>query len=319
MPWADFPAMNLTLLVTALAAVLLAGALLMLELFASQRLSRKAPVFIVLLLAVVAVVSACVPGAGSVALAAGALALLVGVAWATNNEACRRLITRLYTPKFVWGGVLLAGMIASRYLAAHVLLSLDQQSPPPVLDLEDVPIRRTQAVTDSGKVVTLFHFKMHSSAAEIEQFIASNEKDLTQIIRMAEPNSASNCHGWVFTGGQYGIRDPDISRILIDNAYAEVAAPLEGDLAIYIQGDSNHGDKITHSGIVRIAEQHAPVLVESKWGPFGVYLHGVAQQPFAGECKYFRSARSGHLLTLQSAAGESDVALEVANGGGRVR
>ncbi len=314
MLWADIPSLNLTLLLTSLAAVLLAGALLILELFASQRLSRQAPVFIVLLLAAVAVVSACVPHAGSVALAAGTLAILMGAAWATNNDVCRRLVTRLYTPRFVWGGVLLAGMIASRYLAAHMLLSLDQQSPPPVLDLEDVPIRRTQAMTDSGKVVTLFHFKMHSSAAEIKQFIASNEKDLTQIIRMAEPNSASNCHGWVFTGGQYGIRDPDVPRILIDNAYAEVAAPREGDLAIYMQGE-----KITHSGIVRIVEQHAPLLVESKWGPFGVYLHGVKQQPFPGECKYFRSMRSGHHLTLQNAASESAVALEIANGGERVR
>jgi hypothetical protein len=314
MPWADIHSLNLTLLLTALAAVLLAGALLILELFASQRLSRQAPVFIVLLLGVVAIVSACVPRAGSVTMAAGSLAMLMGLAWATNNNVCRRFITRLYTPRFVWGGVLLAGMIASRYLAAHVLLSLDHHSPPPVLDLEDVPIRRTQALTDSGKVVTLFHFKMHSSAAQIEQFIASNEKDLTQIIRMAEPNSASNCHGWVFTGGKYGIRDPEVPRILIDNAYEEVAAPREGDLAIYIQGE-----KITHSGIVRIAEQHGPVLVESKWGPFGVYLHGVKQQPFPGQCKYFRSKRSGHLLTLQSAAGESDVALEVANGGERVR
>ena len=75
-----------------------------------------------------------------------------------------------------------------------VLHSLDRRSTPRALDLEDVPIWRTEAITDSGNRVALFHFKMYSTAAEIEQFIAINEKDLTQIIRLTEPNSAANLH-----------------------------------------------------------------------------------------------------------------------------
>jgi len=70
---------------------------------------------------------------------------------------------------------------------------------------------------------------------------------------------------------------------------------------------------------VRIADQHTPILVESKWGPFGVYLHGVEQQPFPGQCRFFRSTRSGHLLTLRSTAGDSAVALDIANSGEHVR
>jgi len=225
------------------------------------------------------------------------------MAWALSIDVVRRQMARLCTAKVVWGFALLASMIASRYLAAHVLLSLDRQSSPRELDLEDVPIRRTQALTDAGRPVSLFHFKMYSTAAEIEQFIAVNEKDLTQIIRLTEPNSAANCHGWVFTGGKYGIRDPEIAQILTDNGYGEVTAPREGDLAIYIS-DS----KTTHSGIVRIADQRSPILVESKWGPFGVYLHGVDRQPFKGQCKFYRSERSGHLLALRGPAVALDVA-----------
>src|SRR5262249_1057001 len=144
-----------------------------------------------------------------------------------------------------------------------------------------------------------------STAAEIERFIDLHETDLTQIIRLADPNSAANCHGWVFTGGKYGIRDPEVERILLDNGYAEFAAPREGDLAIY-----RSGNKITHSGIVRIADKSTPILIESKWGPFGVYLHGVEKQPFAGQCIFYRSSRSGHVLTLRSSGDRSDTDLD---------
>jgi len=305
MPWADIPAFYLTMLVTALAAVALAGLLLVIELFASQRISRQAPGAMLLLLLAVGLVGCCLPQARSIVTACSALVSLVLVAWTSSFEVARRYAARLLTPKFMWAAVLLLGMVASRYLAAHVLLSLDEQAAPRELDLEDVPIRLTQAVTDAGQSVGLFHFKMHSSATQIEQFIASNEKDLTQIIRLAEPNSASNCHGWVFTGGKYGVRDPEVARILVDNAYVEVATPREGDLAIYISGE-----KFTHSGIVRIADSHTPILVESKWGPFGVYLHSVKQQPFPGHSRFFRSPRNGHQLTLRRTTNEPNLALD---------
>jgi hypothetical protein len=47
-----------------------------------------------------------------------------------------------------------------------------------------------------------------------------------------------------------------------------------------------------------MADKHAPILIESKWGPFGVYLHTVDMQPFRGSCKFFRSSRADHLLVL---------------------
>jgi hypothetical protein len=118
----------------------------------------------------------------------------------------------------------------------------------------------------------------------------------------------------VFTGGKYGIRDPEVAQILVDNGYVEVAMPREGDLAIYISET-----KITHSGIVRIVDQRSPILVESKWGPFGVYLHRVERQPLQGQCRFYRSPRSGHQLAPRSTPNESDVALDEANRAERVR
>lgn len=314
MPWANVPVFNLTLLLTTLAAVLLAALLLAFEVWASQRVSRRAPGAIVLLLLAVTLLGCCLRESRALAMGSGVLAMLVLIAGTLSSDSVRRQMARLCTAKVVWGCVLLASMIASRYLAAHVLHSLDRQSSPRELDLEDVPIRLTQAITDSDRPVSLFHFKMHSTAAEIERFIALHEMDLTQIIRLTEPNSAANCHGWVFTGGKYGIRDPDIAQVLVDNGYVEAAMPHEGDLAIYISDT-----KITHSGIVRMADQRSPILVESKWGPFGVYLHGVDRQPFKGQCKFYRSERSGHQLTLRSTAEKSAVAADMTTNADLVR
>src|SRR5262245_11393273 len=295
MPWAVDATLSLTLLLTALSVVVIAAALLALEFFGSRRMARQAPGAIAVLLACGALI-AWTLGLNWVALGAGSIAMLLLLTWPMSFEAARQRMTRLLTPKVAWGLVLGVSLIASRYLAAHVLHSLDRQQPPPQsVDLEDLPIRFTEALTDKGRAIGLFHFKIHSAAAEIQQFIDTHE-DRSQIIRLQEPNSAANCHGWVFTGGAFGIRDPEIASILSDNDYVEVSDPREGDLAIYT---SDHG--ITHSGLVRMADKHAPVLIESKWGPLGVYLHTIDKQPFPGACKFYRSSRSDHLLAMRPA------------------
>ena len=213
------------------------------------------------------------------------------------SVSARQRLARLITPKITCVLVLLASVLASRYLAAHVLQSLTRTSTEQALDLEDVPILSTQATTDKGRAIGLFHFKMHSTREEMEQFIAAEQKTVTQFIRLSDLDPTSNCHGWVFAGGKYGVRDPEVAGILADNAYAEVAEPREGDLAIYFRGD-----RIAHSGLVRAADKRSTILVESKWGPFGVYLHPVDQQPWPGVCKFFRSPRAGHQLAIESVA-----------------
>jgi hypothetical protein len=289
------PATNFLLLTLALVTATSAGIVLVVEFFGNKTLARRAPGVFSAILAAVGVGAAVLNGPTAVAIGAGALAALILLLWPISFERPRQFVLSLVTAKSVWITVLIAGLAGSRFFAAKVLQSLDEPEPAAAVDLEDVPILSTEAVTDKGRSIPLFHFKVHSAAAEAERFIHADEKELSQFIRMGEANPAANCHGWVFTGGKYGIRDPEIAGILSDNAYSETAEPRPGDLAIYTS--DLH---ITHSGVVRIVNPEGPVLVESKWGPFGVYLHAVEQQPFPGKCRYYRSARPDHLLALQS-------------------
>src|SRR5437762_271149 len=222
MPWANMASLNLTLLCTALAGAVLAVLLLAIEFLGSKRLAERAPGGIAALLAGIALITCWLKGAAGIATGCGGLATLLLIAWPISFETARHQLGRLLTPKVVWAVVLGAAMIASRYLAAHMLQSLDREQASHVIDLEDVPVRATRALTDSGQAIALFHFKMYSTSEEVERFMRSTEHERSQIIRLIEANPASNCHGWIFTGGRYGIRDSDVHSIIADNAYAEV-------------------------------------------------------------------------------------------------
>jgi hypothetical protein len=85
-----------------------------------------------------------------------------------------------------------------------------------------------------------------------------------------------------------------VNAILQDNGYSLVAQPQVGDLAIY----RSLADEVTHTGLVRMVGGDGSVLVESKWGPLGIYLHPVAAQPYGERHTYYRSSREGHLLAV---------------------
>jgi hypothetical protein len=303
MPPADLASFHLTLLCVSLTTAVLAGLLLAIECYATAQVARRAPGVIAVVLAGVGLATCWVRGAAWPAAGCFSLSALLLAAWPVSFEAARRHLQRLVMPKFVWAAALVASMVAARYLAAHVLHATGREVAPQVVDLEDVPVRRAEALTDKGRTVALFHFKVHSTDAEVERFMQSAEKDHLQMIRLTESNPAANCHGWVFTGGRFGVRDGDMGSVLNDNGYVLVDEPREGDLAVYMDGI-----KITHSGLVRLANRTAPILIESKWGPFGVYLHAVDKQPFAGVCKFFRSSRAGHLLIVRELADAADAA-----------
>jgi hypothetical protein len=116
-----------------------------------------------------------------------------------------------------------------------------------------------------------------------------------------------NCHGWVFTGGRYFLLEEELAEILKDNGYQPVKAPQAGDLVLY----RDHTDWPLHSGIVRVVHPDLPVLVESKWGDLGRFLHPVAMQPYRGtRVCYYRSARPSHILRgLEDPTRPSPVAL----------
>jgi hypothetical protein len=294
MPWIQAGTIQFSLLLTSLGATCLASGLLALEFYGSKPLARRAPGVLVALLIALALGALSLRQSAGMAMGCVCLALMLLLAWPAHFDSARATIGRFLQPKIIWAAVLGVSLFTSRFLATSVMSSFEADSQAAVLDLADVPVQATEAVTDKGRAVSLFHFKMHSSAADVQEFIKGNERDRAQLIRLGEANPASNCHGWVFTSGQYGVRDDEVQSILADNEYVEVATPAEGDLAIYTTSD-----QICHSGIVRIPAKHGPILIESKWGPFGVYLHAVEAQPFSPMCKFYRTRRASHELVLR--------------------
>jgi hypothetical protein len=231
-------------------------------------------------------------------LGAGAIAsLLLGFEFFASGSritrGMRQVLSRVLTPKALWATVLIGSLIGSRFLAASLLASLQRPDDQHVVDLEDLPVTDYHAATDQGHPIGLFHFAIHTPAVDVERFMQASETQQRQVIRLADANPAANCHGWVFSGGRFGVRDSDVRTILADNGYVPVSDPREGDLALYL-----NGDHITHAGLARRPDPSGPILVESKWGPFGLYLHPPDKQPFSGLCHFYRSPRPGHILSL---------------------
>jgi len=225
-------------------------------------------------------------------------AVLLLVVWPIRSELVRQELSRRLTPKVLWGVVVLVSLVAARYLAADLRYQWKRDSATYAVDLQDMPVHECEGVTDRGRPLSLFHFAMYSTAAEIEQFSQSTEDQQRQVIRLADADPTSNCYGWIFTGGKFGVRDSEVQMILEDNAYEVVEKPREGDLAIYTRGN-----QIAHAGIVRQPDPNGPILVESKWGALGLYLHVPQKHPFAGECRFYRSSRPGHAITVRPAQG----------------
>jgi len=184
--------------------------------------------------------------------------------------------------------------------------------PPPIFVVKQM--EHVRLVTDRGRKLLLFQFEPMvqiangpeangSTESDRRQFLDVGEQvflrntkpDLSQVIRVVEPRTECNCHGWIFTGGEYGIYGSQGSAILEDNGYALVQDPKESDLAIYWD---RHG-VVAHAGIVRTPPWSASLLVESKWGPFGVYLHPPLVHPFSGACSYYRSPRTAHANLIE--------------------
>jgi hypothetical protein len=150
-----------------------------------------------------------------------------------------------------------------------------------------------RAVTDSGRRIRLGTPGAPVSDADLsgveDDQIRTHALNRKVIVRTT-PDPSHNCHGWVFTGGRFWVAGDDVNDILADNGYEQVSTPAVGDVAVY---RTDRG-AVVHSGVVAAVVGY--MLVESKWGPMGRYLHGPDAQPFGGTCSYYRSARHGHVL-----------------------
>ncbi len=242
--------------------------------------------------------------------AAAVLPAGCALAWAAHFTGLRRWASRLLDPRVVWGGLLLLFPLSSVCLTFGLnrAESVDDSWMP--LPFDHTRVESVAAVTDTGRDIEVFNYAIHELADAIDQVELLREQEESclangswkwQVIRVGEPDLTSNCHGWVFTGGKFGIHCVDVDRILADNRYAQISQPQPGDVIVY----RDEQGEVVHSGVVRFVSGNGLVLVESKWGPLGRYLHPPDCQPWGGRFSYYRSPRGGHQLRIVTAGDEA--------------
>lgn len=160
-------------------------------------------------------------------------------------------------------------------------------------------------ITDQGRVFPLFHFDLqgqtyedtqpftHVTAAELAQL-----SDARRPVRIALTDPRSNCHGWVFTGGRYGVSETVVDALLQDNGYQLVDEPLAGDVIVYRDASK----VVLHTGRVHRVHENGEIWIESKWGPGGRYFHLPQDQGYSNNIEYYRSPRPGRYAQIVSTA-----------------
>lgn len=193
------------------------------------------------------------------------------------------------------GSVLLVGSLTRYQTAVETELDADLAFMSKVTwrpPLE--PTTAAVATTDAGRHVKLLEPQAARPPAETsaaEHNTLSNTDCIERLIRIEPATDTCNCHGWVFTGGRYWIGPEDVENILADNGYRAVSDPRPGDIAVYREGTS-----IVHTGLVRTGGAGTPVLIESKWGWMGVFLHRPDDTCYGKHYGFYRGARESHLL-----------------------
>jgi hypothetical protein len=157
------------------------------------------------------------------------------------------------------------------------------------MDVE--PLHGEALLTDRGRLVTVYRAKVDGSFlthSEYPQGTYNNQR-----IEQAPEDLQSNCHGWVFAGGRYLLTGDGVEMILADNNYRTVAAPQPGDVVIY----RDRSKQIVHTGLVRLVLDNGTVIVESKWGIGGRYLHKPEDQFYTPAFAYYRKYGVKHLAS----------------------
>src|SRR5262249_59637069 len=92
-----------------------------------------------------------------------------------------------------------------------------------------------------------------------------------------------------------------VPQILADNGYRPVTTPRAGDLVVFRDGQG----EVVHSGVVCGASEDGTVLIESKWGRLGRFVHTASQHCYPEtKVTYYHTPRGGHLLRGVSGTGQ---------------
>jgi hypothetical protein len=199
----------------------------------------------------------------------------------------------------VLGGFIWFDLEDERQIDADMTALMSIESHPPLFTPRDV-----QAHTDQGTPVPLrapVDPRSQADSTANERALASSQVWGASVIRTHPAADASNCHGWIFTGGRYWIEGVQVDAILQENGYVPVAKPQHGDLVIYRDEPG-----VCHSALVRYVVEGQPILVEGKWGALGTYLHRVDESVYGSNFTYYRSPRKGHVLAGLDSPGSAD-------------
>jgi hypothetical protein len=230
---------------------------------------------------------------------AGACALF----GAARSPRLGRAAAVLRRPAVQWGALLALAPALALGAAYRAALPPDEPGRQvPHLSSPDPetlrPAEGAWATTDRGRPVPLFAYPagpaLPGTLAEEEETALGSRVSSLRVIRAGPPDPSSNCHGWVFTGGRCWVKGEAVEGILQDNGYQRVEAPRPGDLVVY----RDERGAVSHTGVVSSVGSDGLVLVESKWGWLGRYVHAAEAHPYGPDFSYHHSPRTGHLLRL---------------------
>jgi len=232
------------------------------------------------------------------ALALGVVACGSGLTCAAHTKLVQYGVQLLTRPVSVTASLLLACLAIVVYVRVAGNLVSSDFDLPLLVGAHYHSIDGLVAVTDRGRVLPLIAYDPGEDLLKAERDYLETAKFKHQVVRLRDPDTACNCHGWVYTGGRFAVQSRYIDELLADNGYTQCDQPQIDDLVIYrgLQGT------VEHTGLVRMVGRDGLVLVESKWGPLGVYIHPVDAQPYGTTRDYFRSRRAGHLVSMVPAA-----------------
>lgn len=224
-----------------------------------------------------------------------ALGIACLIAYGLQIACLRRWASRMLEPWAIWIFLLIACPIFAAVYAHHV--TRPEELPPfliePGLEMRK-EVTGPRAETDLGRPIDLFHYHDLPMPEAVEDSMLEAERYSHEVIRVEEPDTTSNCHGWVFTRGAFAVASEQVDTILADNGYVPVERAQAGDLVIYRDGSGLP----LHTGVVRFVGDEGLVLVESKWGPLGTFLHTPETQPYGSQFGFWRSPRLGHRLRI---------------------
>lgn len=156
---------------------------------------------------------------------------------------------------------------------------------------------QSEGVTDSGTKIPLYRLDLTEEL--FDEFVVNSESSFRPFehagVLRAAPDETANCHGWVFTAGQFLLKGSDVAQILQDHRYSVVTDPRSQDLVIYRDATGN----ILHTALVQAVLPDGTVIAESKWGTLQRFLYLPEDQPYSTIFQFYRTERPDHLIHVQ--------------------